>query len=83
MFMCGRPLSYWIPFLACLSGESLVDRISLFAQCSMCNAVASSQSAGAARALNHAIFVLLIPPVLIMGTILIWAFKYRNSPTQG
>ena len=80
--MRGRPLSCWIRNLVCLSGVSLLDRISLIAQCSMCNAVASAQPAGATKALNHAILVLLIPPVVIMSTILIWAFKYRNSPTQ-
>jgi len=48
----------------------------------MCNAVASSQSTAAAHSLNRAILVLLVPPVVIMGTILIWAFKYRDSSAQ-
>ena len=60
----------------------VLDRVALFAQCSMCNAVASAQSTTAAHSLNRAILVLLIPPVVIMGTILIWAFKYRDTSVQ-
>jgi hypothetical protein len=74
--------NHWTVPSIVLSAVFLLAPISLFAQCSMCNAVASAQSAGAAHALNRAILVLLIPPVVIMGTILIWAFKYRNSSTQ-
>ena len=74
--------NHWTVPSIVLSTAFLLDPIFLFAQCSMCNAVASAQSAGAAHALNRAILVLLIPPVVIMSTILIWAFKYRDSSTR-
>ena len=47
--------------------------------CSMCNTVASAQAEPAVKALNRGILLLLIPPVAIMGAILFWAFKFRNS----
>jgi hypothetical protein len=78
--MHNRPPNHWI--LLSVSAVFLMAPIPLFAQCSMCNAVASAQSDGAATAFNHAILVLLIPPVVIMSAILIWAFKYRDSSTQ-
>ncbi len=80
--MDNRLLNYPILLLAFVSAVLLLDPTSLLAQCSMCNAVASAQSAGAAHALNRAILILLVPPVVMMGAILIWAFKYRDSPVQ-
>jgi len=81
MSMHYRRLRRWILPTFAVS-ELLLGRVALFAQCSMCNAVASAQSTTATHSLNRAILVLLVPPVVIMGTILIWAFKYRDSSVQ-
>ena len=48
------------------------------AQCAMCARNAAGQDGRALAALNSGIFVLLIPPVAIMGGILFVAFRYRN-----
>jgi hypothetical protein len=50
--------------------------------CSMCQATAAAQSARAARSLNQAIVLLLVPPVTIMSSILIFAFRRRNGPAS-
>ena len=53
------------------------------AQCVMCYSTAAAQDSEAIKALNLGILVLLIPPVAIMGSILLLAFRYRNSdPTE-
>ena len=49
------------------------------AQCAMCYSTAAAQGAKGIQALNLGIIVLLIPPVTIMGGILLYAFRYRNS----
>jgi hypothetical protein len=70
-------------FLMTVAGVLSYGAISVFGQgCSMCNTVATAQSGNAARALNHAILFLLIPPVTIMSAILVLAFRYRNSPAD-
>jgi membrane protease YdiL (CAAX protease family) len=81
-YMHNRSFNGWISSLIFTCGVFLLAPLCLFAQCSMCNAVASAQSAGAAHALNRAILILLIPPVVMMSAILIWAFRYRNSSAQ-
>ena len=49
------------------------------AQCAMCYSTAAAQDSEAIKALNLGILVLLIPPVAIMGGILLLAFRYRNA----
>jgi hypothetical protein len=54
-----------------------------FAQgCPMCKTAAAAQSDRATKSLNRAIVFLLVPPVSIMGGILIFAFRCRNVPRQ-
>ena len=51
-----------------------------FAQaCSMCQSTAAAQSELGIQALNRAIIFLLAPPVGIMSTILIYAFRRSAS----
>ncbi len=60
-----------------------VTASSAAAQCAMCYSTAAAQDSEAIKALNLGILVLLIPPVAIMGSILLLAFRYRNSdPTE-
>jgi hypothetical protein len=54
-----------------------------FAQgCPMCKSAAAAQSEQAAKSLNRAILLLLVPPVTIMSSILFFAFRYRDTPPQ-
>ena len=54
-----------------------------FAQaCSMCQSTAGAQSEIGIQALNQAIIFLLAPPVGIMSTILIYAFR-RSKNQRG
>jgi hypothetical protein len=46
----------------------------------MCKAVASAQSKDAMRSLNWGILLLLVPPVTIMSSLLLFAFRCRNAP---
>ncbi|MCI0421033.1 MAG: hypothetical protein L0387_28020 [Acidobacteria bacterium] len=48
--------------------------------CSMCKTVAAAQSSQAATSLNRGILLLLVPPVTIMTSILLFAFRCRNAP---
>ena len=55
----------------------------VFAQgCPMCQLAAKAQAPHAQKALDVAILILLVPPVVIMGGILTWTFRYRNSSLQ-
>ncbi len=51
----------------------------VLAQCAMCYATAASQSDKGIQALNLGLIVLLIPPVTMMGGILLYAFRCRNA----
>ncbi len=50
--------------------------------CPMCQLAAKAQAPHAQKALDLAILILLVPPVVIMGGILTWTFRYRNSSLQ-
>ncbi len=50
----------------------------LIAQCVMCYRTAAAQQAERSRVLNHGIFILLIPPVLILAGLLALAW-HKNS----
>ena len=50
--------------------------------CPMCQLAAKAQAPQAQKALDFAILILLVPPVVIMGGILTWTFRYRNSSLQ-
>ena len=48
--------------------------------CAMCKTVAGAQSKEAATSLNWGILLLLVPPVTIMSSLLLFAFRCRNAP---
>ena len=48
--------------------------------CAMCKTVAAAQSKEAATSLNWGILLLLVPPVTIMSSLLLFAFRCRNAP---
>ncbi len=50
------------------------------AQCVMCYRTAAAQQAERSRVLNHGIFVLLIPPVVILIGILFTAYRKNRIP---
>ena len=52
--------------------------MNLFAQCVMCFRTAAAQQFERSRVLNHGIFVLLIPPLLILFG-LIWMARRRKA----
>ena len=47
--------------------------------CAMCKTAAEAQPEPAITALGRAILFLLIPPVAIMGTILVYTFRKESS----
>jgi hypothetical protein len=47
----------------------------LAAQCVMCYRTAAAQQAERSRILNHGIYILLVPPVLILAGILLLAYR--------
>jgi len=49
------------------------------AQCVMCYRTAAAQQAERSRVLNHGIFILLIPPVLILAGLLIFAWRKNKA----
>ena len=49
----------------------------LLAQCVMCGRTAAAQQAARGGVLNHGILILLIPPFLIIGTLLWLAGRKR------
>jgi hypothetical protein len=53
----------------------------LIAQCVMCYRTAAAQQLERARVLNSGIIILLIPPVLVLGLILLLAFR-KNRATD-
>jgi hypothetical protein len=60
---------------------ALVNTPGLLAQgCAMCKAVAGAQSKEAIASLNWGILLLLVPPVTIMSSLLLFAFRCRNAP---
>ena len=48
--------------------------------CALCKTVAAAQSKEAATSLNWGILLLLVPPVTIMSSLLLFAFRCRNAP---
>ncbi len=70
-------------FILLLVTFSLVGQSAAFAQgCPMCQVAAKAQAPHAQTALNLAILFLLVPPVVIMGAILIEAFRHRSVSHQ-
>jgi len=71
----------WCILAAVALASKLVTGPGLLAQgCAMCKTVAAAQSKEAAASLNWGIFLLLIPPVAIMSSLLLFAFRCRNAP---
>lgn len=52
------------------------------AQCVMCYRTAAAQQAERSRVLNHGIFILLVPPVLILAGILLLAYRKNARPER-
>ena len=71
----------WFILAAVALASALVNAPELLAQgCAMCKTVAAAQSKEAATSLNWGILLLLVPPVTIMSSILLFAFRCRNAP---
>ncbi len=69
----------WISAIALVVAACWAASAPALAQCAMCYATAASQSDKGIQALNLGIIVLLIPPVTMMGGILLYAFRCRNA----
>lgn len=71
----------WYLTAAVALGFAFVHVPELVAQgCAMCKTVAAAQSKEAAASLNWGILLLLVPPVTIMSSLLLFAFRCRNAP---
>jgi len=71
----------WFILAAVALATALVNAPELLAQgCAMCKTVAAAQSKEAAASLNWGILLLLVPPVAIMSSLLLFAFRCRNAP---
>ena len=71
----------WYLPVAVTFGSAFVHVPELVAQgCVMCKTVAAAQSKAAAASLNWGILLLLVPPVTIMSSLLLFAFRCRNAP---
>ena len=71
----------WFILAAVALASALLNAPELLAQgCAMCKTVAAAQSKEAATSLNWGILLLLVPPVTIMSSILLFAFRCRNAP---
>jgi len=51
------------------------------AQCVMCYRTAAAQQAERSRVLNSGIVILLVPPILVLGLILLLAFRKNRIGT--
>jgi hypothetical protein len=69
---------------ACAAASLLIASAPASAQCAMCRTALSNspETAKLAENFNKAIFVLLIPPVLLFCGIFIAAYKFRKAPEQ-
>ena len=75
----------WFILAAVALASALVNAPELIAQgCAMCKTAAAAQSKEAAASLNWGILLLLVPPVAIMSSLLLFAFRCCNTshPTQ-
>jgi len=71
---------WWLPVSVTLASV-LANAPELLAQgCAMCKTAAAAQSKEAAASLNWGILLLLVPPVAIMSSLLLFAFRCRNAP---
>lgn len=71
----------WCILAAVTLATAFVNAPELLAQgCAMCKTVAAAQSRQAAASWNLGILWLLIPPVAIMSSLLLFAFRFRNAP---
>ena len=71
----------WCILAASTFAFAFVNAPGLLAQgCAMCKTVAAAQSKEAATSLNWGILLLLVPPVTIMSSLLLFAFRCRNAP---
>ena len=71
----------WFILAAVALASALVNAPELLAQgCAMCKTAAAAQSKDAIASLNWGILLLLVPPVTIMSSLLLFAFRCRNAP---
>ena len=52
------------------------------AQCVMCYRTAAAQQAERSRVVNSGIVILLVPPILVLGLILVMAFRKNSAVTS-
>jgi len=75
------PVKQWCVLAPGAMAFALSKAPELLAQgCAMCKTVAAAQSKEAAASLNLGILLLLVPPVTIMSSLLLFAFRCRNAP---
>ena len=70
----------WCILAALALATALVAPELLAQGCAMCKTVAAAQSKEAMTSLNWGILLLLVPPVAIMSSLLLFAFRCRNAP---
>lgn len=82
--MCNKQIIKIALVAACAATCFLVASSPAHAQCAMCRTALSNspEAAKLAENFNKAIFVLLIPPVLLFCGIFIAAYKFRKGPEQ-
>jgi len=68
----------WIVRVALLTAGLMAPVTSLAQGCAMCYNNAAAARAGAIHALRSGILVLLVPPMLIFGTVCGFAFRNRD-----
>ena len=82
--MCKKWIIKIALLAACAAACLLIASAPTSAQCAMCRTALtnSPETAKLAENFNKAIFVLLIPPVLLFCGIFIAAYKFRKAPEQ-
>ncbi|HEX8889444.1 MAG TPA: hypothetical protein VF779_09715 [Pyrinomonadaceae bacterium] len=82
--MCKRKIIKLALVAACTAACLLIASVPAFAQCAMCRTALtnSPEAAKLAENFNKAVFVLLIPPVLLFCGIFIAAYKFRKAPDE-
>jgi hypothetical protein len=82
--MCKKQIIKLALVAVCTAACLFMASAPAFAQCAMCRTALtnSPETAKLAENFNKAIFVLLIPPVLLFCGMFIAAYKFRKAPGQ-